>query len=233
MLEQFQSMWDGRLGTIKAAKHRIELTPPNARPIHSVPYRAGPVARTFEKTEIDRLLRMDVIEPAQTEWASPIVFAPKKDGSLRFSVEYRKLNTVNVRDSYPIPRMDECIDSLGQATIFTTLDANSGYWQIEIDDDGRDKTSFTSHHGLFRFKRMPFGLKNAPGTSQRVVDVILATVKWQFALVYLDDVIVFSSSLEDHVEHVATVLRLLKDAGVTLKLKSVPFLRAPSIISAM
>lgn len=96
---------------------------------------------------------------------------------------------------------------------------NLGYWHIEISDNDRDKTDFRSHHGWFIFKRMNFGLKNAPGTSQRIVEVIRATVKWQFALDYLDGVIVFSSSFREHVEHVATIFRFLKDAGVTLTLK--------------
>lgn len=143
----------------------------------------------------------------------------EKDGTLRFCVDYRRLNALTVRDSYPIPRMDECIDSLADATIFTTLDANSGHWQIEIREEDKDKTTFTSHHGLFRFTRMPFGLKNAPGTFQRVIDVILSQVKWQYALVYLDDVIIFSKSVDEHFSHVSTGLQLFKSAGVSLKLK--------------
>ncbi len=94
--------------------------------------------------------------------------------------------------------MYECIDSLGDATVFTTLDCNSGYWQIPVATQDRDKTTFTSHFGTYRFKRMPFGLKNAPATFQRAIDIILAGVKWQHCIVYLDDVIVFSKSMESH-----------------------------------
>ena len=219
MMSNFSDMWDGRLGTITAAKHRIDLDPVDSRPIHSAPYRAGPKAREFEKQEIQKMLAMNVIEPAQSEWAAPIVFAPKKDGALRFCVDYRRLNAITVRDSYPIPRMDECMDSLGTAKTFSTLDANSGYWQVEIDPKDRDKTAFTSHHGLYRFIRMPFGLKNAPATFQRAIDVILSSVKWQFALVYLDDIVIFSPKPEEHIEHVKKVLMLLQDAGVTIKLR--------------
>ena len=144
------------------------------------------------------MLKMGVIEEAKCEWASPIVFVPKPDGSMRFCVDYRRLNQMTVRDSYPIPRMDECIDSLGDASVCTNLDANCGYWQIEIDEADRDKTTFTSHHGLYRFVRMPFGLKNAPGTFQRAADVIQSKVKWQSAHVYLDDVIVYSKTVSEH-----------------------------------
>lgn len=222
MLSEFESMWDGHLGTIRQTKHRIELKP-DSKPVHQPPYRNGPDGRERERQEIQKMLDMDVIEEAECEWASPILFVPKPDGTIRFCVDYRRLNAMTVRDSYPIPRMDECIDSLGDATIYTALDANCGYWQIEIDENDRDKTAFVSHQGLYRFKRMPFGLRNAPGTFQRAADVILAKVKWTTALVYLDDVIVYSRTKEEHYEHLRTVLSLLKDAGVSLKFPKCQF----------
>ncbi|CDF37529.1 unnamed protein product [Chondrus crispus] len=167
-------MWTGQLGKIGATKHRIELEP-GARQIYKAPYPAGPTAREKEKTEIDRMLRAGVIEPATAEWASPVVFVRKKEGTMRFCVDYRTLNAVTVRDSYPLLRMDECINSLGDAT-----------------------TTFASHCGLYRFLRMPFGLKNAPATFQRAVDIILSRVKWETALVYLYDVIIYSKTVTEH-----------------------------------
>ncbi len=151
------------------------------------------------------------------------MLVPKSDGSLPFCVEYRRLNTLTVRDAYPLPRMDECIDSLGDACVFTTLDCTSGFWQIPVHPADRDKTTFTSHFGTYRFMRMPFGLRNAPDTFQRAVDIILAGVKWKSCLVYLDDVIVFSRNIEEHFDHLQDVLRLLEQAGVTLKLKKCRF----------
>ena len=120
---------------------------------------------------------MGVIKLTLAEWASPVVFVPKKDGTMGFCVDYRKLNAVTVRDSYPLPCRDECIDSLSHATFFTTLDCNSGYQQVEIAEVERDKTTFASHSGLYRFLSMPFSLKNAPATFQRAVDIILSRVK--------------------------------------------------------
>ena len=163
LLQPLKSMWSGELGCIKATQHRINLLP-GSKPIHQQPYRAGPAQRQAEQKEIQSMLDKGVIEPANTEWTSPIVFVPKPDGTLRFCVDYRRLNAMTIRDSYPIPRMDEFIDSLGDAVIFTTLDCNSGYWQIEMADEDKDKTAFISHSGLYRWLRMPFGLKNAPGT---------------------------------------------------------------------
>jgi hypothetical protein len=105
----------------------------------------------------------------------------------RFAV----LNAITVPDSYPLPRMDECIDSLGEAVIFTTLDCNSGYWQIPVHPADREKTTFTSHFGMYQYLRLPFGLRNALATFQRTLDIILSGIRWKTCLVYLDDVIVF------------------------------------------
>ena len=207
LLEPFEDMWSGRLGSLKATEHRIDLLP-GSKPVHQPPYRAGPLQREMERKEIEDMLAKGAIEPATTDWASPIVFVPKPDGSLRFCVDYRRLNALTIRDSYPIPRMDECIDALGEAVVFSTLDCNSGYWQIPVAEEDKDKTAFISHFGLYRWLRMPFGLKNAPGTFQRAADIILASVKWQFVLVYLDGVIVYSKSIEEHFDHLYAVLRI-------------------------
>jgi Reverse transcriptase (RNA-dependent DNA polymerase) len=121
-------------------------------------------------------------------------------------VDYRKLNALTVRDLYPLPRMDEYLDSLGDAVIFSTMDCNSGYWQIPISEEDRDKMAFVTHKGLHRFTRMPFGLSNAPATFQRALDMILAGVKWQYVLVYLDAVIVYSKSITEYMEHLDYIL---------------------------
>lgn len=152
------------------------------------------------------------------------MFAPKNDGSLRFCVDDRKLNAVTVGDSYPLHRMDWCIDSPGEATIFSTLDANSGYWQIKIEKKEREKTAFKSDHELYQFFRMPFGLRNAPETLQRAIGVILSSVKWKTELVYLNDIVSFTRTVEDCIAYIAQVLTLLENAGLTLKMKKKFFL---------
>ena len=116
MLEKHQTMWNGRLGAIKATVHRIALKP-NTRPIHQQPYRAGPKSRAILEEHIQSQLEAGVIEPAQSEWSSPIVLAPKHDGTLRFCVDYRRLNNATIPDTYPLPLMDDCIDSLGEAAV--------------------------------------------------------------------------------------------------------------------
>ena len=171
------------------------------------------------------MLNAGVIEPASTELASPVVLVPKKDGSIRFCVDYRRLNAKTAADSYPLPGIDECIDSFGDAAVFTTLDSNSGYWQIPVAPEDCDKTAFTTHMGTFRHLRMPFGLKGAPATFQRALDIILSGARWQICLVYLDDFIVFSRTHREHARNLDTVLSLLRSSGISLQLRKCSFFR--------
>lgn len=126
MLQPFSGMWQGQLGEVTATEHRIDLAP-GARPQFSQPYRAGPGSREVIEKHIEDMKEKGVIEPAQSQWAAPVVLAPKSDGTLRFCIDYRRLNAVTIKDSYPLPRMDDCLDSLGTASFFTTLDCNIGY----------------------------------------------------------------------------------------------------------
>ena len=216
-------MWKkGRLGEINATEHRITLKP-GTKPIRQQPYRQGLKRRQQTEAAVKQMLEAGVIEPANTEWASPVVLAPKHDGTQRFCVDYRKLNMATIPDAYPLPRADDFLDSLGDACIFTTLDCNSGYWQVPVAEGERDKTAFITHMGLFRYLRMPFGLRNAPASFQRALDIILCGVRWQTCLIYLDDVIVFGKTTEQHLKDVDNVLQLLGDAGGTLKIKKCEF----------
>ena len=233
MLKQHESLWSGKLGEISATKHHIRLIE-GARPFKSAPYRAGPKTRELEEEEVKRQLEAGVIEPSNSEWAAPVLFAPKKDGKLRFCIDYRRLNAMTVKDSYPLPRMDECIDTLGEANVFTTLDAFWGYWQIAVPEEDRPKTSFVCHAGQYQYVRMPFGLTNAPATFQRALDVILSKFKWNTCLVYIDDIIIFSKTVDEHITHVDEVLSALRSSGVTLKIKKVSDSSAsPSSISVI
>jgi len=153
------------------------------------------------------------------------VLFPTKDDTLRFCVDYRLLNVVTKKDSYPLPGMDECIDSLGEATVLSRLDCNARYWQVAIALDDREKTDFVCHEGAYQYQRMPFGLTNAPATFQRALDIILSGVKWKSCLIYLDSFIVYSKTAEEQDGHFDRVLRLLRDAGVTLRLPKCRFFR--------
>eukprot|EP00171_Calliarthron_tuberculosum_P003874 IDg3874t1 len=209
MLRPFSSMWNGQLGEVKVTEHRIELLP-GARSVFSQPYRAGIESRKVIQQNVDDLLSQDIIQPSKSQFASPVVLAPKSDGSLRFCIGYRRLNAITIKDSYPLPRMDDCLDSLGSADFFTTLDCDSGYWQVRVSESDRHNTAFTSHAGTFQWKQMPFGLCNAPATFQRTLDILLAGFRWKTCLVYLDDVIIFSKNFDEHLQHVEDVLSTLQ-----------------------
>lgn len=159
---------------------------PNTRPIARHPYWAVPKAREEEKSQVEKMLRAGVTEPAQSSWASPIVLVPKPDGSWRFCIDYRRLNAVTIKDVYQIPRIDEYIESLCNATVFIAEDATWGHWQVPIHKEDRDKTSFVFHQGLYRFRRMCFGLTNAPATFQRAIFITLARFIWNTCLLHLD-----------------------------------------------
>lgn len=149
--------------------------------------------------------------------------------SIVYTIDYRKLNSITIKEVYLIPRMDEFVYMLSEAKIFSTLDCNFGYWQIPIDEQDRDKTKFVSHQDLFRFAcmpfRMPFRLTNSAGTFQRAIDIILSPVRWKFATVYFDDIIVFSKTIDKLIVHLKAVLVLLKDGGLTMKLRKCFFLQ--------
>ena len=222
MLTTHQDMWtSGRLVEIPATEHRTDLEP-GTKPIRSMHYRQGPAKRDKAAAELRKMLDARVIEPATSKWELPIVFVPKKDGSLRFCVDYRRLNAKTVAEAYPLPRIDDWLDSLGDAQIFTTLDCNAGYWQVPVAPEDRDKTTFTSYLGSYRYVRMPFGLRNAPRHSNEL-SIILSGVRWQTCLIYLDDVILLSKDAETHLRHVDEVLGPLGRTGVTLKLRKCSF----------
>ena len=223
MLRPFKEMWrPGRVGKVNVTEHYIDIKP-GARPQYAQPYRAGPYARKVIQNTIDEMLEQDIIEPARSEWAAPVVLAPKPDGTLRFCVDYRRLNSVTIKDRYPLPRMEDCLDSLGEAQFFSTLDCNWGFWQIPLAEQDRQKTAFTTFAGPYQYKRMPFGLCNAPATYQRTLDILLAGLKWQTCLVYVDDVIVFSKSFDQHLTAVADVLHILQEAGLSMNMRKCKF----------
>jgi len=163
------------------------------------------------------MLHLDVIEPSDADWFFPVVVVPKPGGHFRFCVNYRLLSERTVKDLYPIRRLDDRLDSRGDATVFSTLDCDAGYWQISVAAEDTGKRTFTSHMGLFRFLRLPIGPVNAPASFWRTFDITLSGLRWQTCLIDLDDVIITSRTVGGHIRHLSAVLRLLEVDGVTLK----------------
>lgn len=169
--------------------------------------------------QVQDMLEKGLIEPSQSPWASPVVLVRKKDGSTRFCIDYRRLNDVTIKDAYPLPRIDESLDALSGADCFSTLDLASGYWQVGLAPAAKEKSAFVTNNGLYQFNVMPFGLSNAPSTFERLMERVLAGLQWQLCLVYLDDVIVFSQGIPQHIKRLEEVLTRIETAGLKLKPK--------------
>lgn len=168
--ERLQQLWSnfddrrrGVLGKVNKSSHRLNPKL-RAQPVTQPSYCTGPRAKEFVREEENHMLKFRIIEPAISERASPVIFLPKQDKSYPMCIDYRNLSIVRVRDTYPLPRMDTIIVYLGDVTVFSTLDANLGYWQMPVAGEGKDKTTFTIHAALYRFNGMPFELINAPAT---------------------------------------------------------------------
>ena len=214
---------DTDLGRTKKLHHTISTE--NCQPIRQAARRMPVYHKEEVRKLIEDMLKRDVIQPSKSPWASPIVIVRKKDGSARFCVDYRKLNMVTRKDAYPLPRIDDTLDTLSGSQWFSTLDLLSGYWQVELAGKDREKTAFVTQDGLFEFKVIPFGLCNAPATFQRLMDLVLAGVQWSQCLVYLDDIIVIGKSFEEHLRNLSSVLQRLREANLRLKPKKCFFCR--------
>ena len=206
------------LGRADRVVHKIDTG--DALPIKQA-FRSLPFSRREEATrQIQDMMRRSVIERSKSPWASPIVMVKKKDGTTRFCIDYRRLNAVTKKNSYPLPLIEECVASLGGAQWFCTLDLESGYWQIGMDEASKEHTAFTSHLGLFQFKVMSFGLCNAPATFQCMMDDMLEDLRLEGkCLVYLDDVVVYAKTFDQMLGNLQEVLGKISSYGLKLKPK--------------
>lgn len=208
---------DGKLGQTNIIEHTINTG--DAKPIKIPPRRLPVHMREVAEQEIQKMLDQDIIESSCSPWAAPIVLVKKKDGSTRFCVDYRRLNSVTKKDAYPLPLIGEALDSLGGSNFFCVMDLASGFWQLKVSEEDKPKTAFATHRGLFQFKRMPFGLANSPASFERLMEITLNGLQFERCLVYLDDVIVFGSTFEQTLQNLTTVFDRFKTANLKLKPK--------------
>ena len=203
------------LGCTQTVQHRISTEddiPVNQRHRQIPPNQFDEV-----KEHLQELLNRGIIQPSQSDYASPIVLVRKKSGALRLCVDYRRLNAKTRRDAYPLPRIEESLDALGGAWYFSTIDLASAYNQVEVHPADRHKTAFTTPMGLFEYHRMPFGLCNAPATFQRLMTNVFRDDILKILLVYLDDIIVYSRSVADHLQRLEQVFQKLREHGLTIE----------------
>ena len=203
------------LGRCGVLQHEINTG--DAKPIRQPARRPPRAFQDEEDTIINDQLKAGIIQPSTSPWASPLVYVKKKDGTTRPCVDYRKLNSVTEFDCFPLPKIEECLDSLGGSRFFSTLDLQAGYWQIEVKEEDRPKTAFRTRSGLYEYVVMPFGLSNAPSTFERCMELVMKGLQWKTLLVYLDDLIIFSKTFDEHLSRLDEVLHRLSRAGLKLK----------------
>ena len=207
------SLHDFDIGKAKGIYHEINLT--DHKPFKDRYRRIPPSMLQEVRNHISMMLDTGVIKPSQSPYASPVVLVRKKSGALRFCVDFRRLNSISLKDCYGLPRADDLFDRLSGACWFSTLDLKSGYWQIEMDPRHKHLTAFTvGPLGFFEFERMPFGLSNAGSSFQRMIERCMGNDYLEMCLLYLDDIFVYSKSFEEHLVHVRSILQRLHDFGL-------------------
>ncbi|CAF4637130.1 unnamed protein product, partial [Didymodactylos carnosus] len=184
--------------------------------VYTPAYRVSYKDEQIQRDEINKLLKQGIIEESTSPWSSPIVLIRKKDGSMRFCIDFRKLNSITTKDAFPIPRIDDIFDHLAQAEYYTTTDFKSGYFQAELDPKDRPKTAFSTRDQHLQFTVLPQGVTNGQAAFQRIVSQILGPTLWQYSLAYLDDVIIYSQTFEQHLLHLDDILNRLNEANFRL-----------------
>jgi len=229
LIIEFKEIFKPKIEKTNVIKHQIKLNK-NVEPISQMPYTIkDPEKKKFLKKEISRMLKEGIIRKSMSPWSSPVVLVEKKDGTLRFCVDYRKVNKITKRDSHPLPRIDDLLETFRGANYFTTADLMSGFWQVEMIEEHKEITAFITNSGLFEFNIMPFGLKNAPALFQRLMNYVLQDYLDDFVAVYIDDIIIYSKTFEEHLEHLRKVFTKLKEANLMIKLSKCRFCE-PEII---
>lgn len=226
LLVEFQDVFaktDTDLGCLKGVEHEIDTG--NANPIKQRMRRTPIGFESEEDKHLQSMLDNGIIRPSFSQWSSPPVLVRKKDGSIRWCIDYRQLNNVTKKDVFPLPLIEECLDTLAGTEYFSTLDMASGYWQIPIREQDKCKSAFITKRGLFEHNRMAFGLCNAPATFQRAMQLVFDGLMWDTVLAYIDDVIVLGSNFENHLLHLRTVFQRLRSFNLKLKARKCSLLQ--------
>ena len=220
-LLSFPDVFNNGLGHTTVTDHKIDTG--DSPPIRQYPRRLPYQFRGEVDKQVTEMLSQNVIQRSTSPWASPVVLVRKKDGTYRFCIDYRKLNLVTKQNANPLPRVDDLLDALNGYSIFSTLDLRSGYWQVSMCPEDREKTAFMTPHGLFEFLRMPYGLSTAPATFSRAISIVLSGLTYEMCLCYFDDVIIFSKDMQQHCERLSTVLQRFRSQNLRVKASKCSF----------
>ena len=213
LLAEYEDVFPDELPRGLPPKRSVEMSinlEENTKPKIGPIYKLSKTELEEMKKQIDEALGLGFIRPSISPWGSPVLFTPKKDGSLRMCIDYRALNKNTIKNQVPLPRIDEVWDQVGGSNYFSTLDLRSGYHQIRIKESDIEKTAFRTRYGQFEYLVTPFGLAGAPGCFQTLMNNIFRPYLDEFILVYLDDILIYSKTKEEHLKHIRIVLELLR-----------------------
>ena len=227
LIKEYQDIFadpESQVGETDLVEFDIDVKP------GSIPHRSkvrplNPAQRESLKKQLDDWMETGVIEPSNSPWASALVPAFKKGGGIRWAIDYRKLNEVTVPDSYPLPSISENLEKLQGSKIFSALDAASAYHTVKVKEQCRPYLAFTTPYGLFQYARMPFGPRNAPACYARFIELALQRLRSPYILAYLDDIIVHTHTLEQHLEEVRKTLEMHRTAGIKLRASKCEFFK--------
>lgn len=224
VLSQFQEVFQEPSGLPpkRNCDHKIPLLE-GARPVNLRPYRHTPVLKDEIERQVAEMLHSGVIQTSNSAFSSPALLVKKKDGTWRLCIDYRHLNAITIKGKYPLPVIDELLDELSGAVYFSKLDLRAGYHQIRLQPGEEHKTAFQTHSGHYEYRVMSFGLTGARATFQKAMNDTLASVLRKFALVFFDDILVYSPTLESHAQHLQQILQLLLDHQWKVKLSKCSF----------
>ena len=214
VITQYREVFPDVPSKTNLIEHDVDVG--DSAPIKQHPYRVSPMKKELLDKEVQYMLQNDIIEESQSNWSSPCILVPKHDGGFRFCTDFQKVNDKTKSDSFPIPRIADCIDQIGNAKFVSTFDMLKGYWQVPLTQRAREISAFVTPSGLYQYKVMPFGMKNAPATFQRMVNKLVRDIDGCEG--YIDDVVIFSNNWSDHIRQIRRFFQIMREAKLTINL---------------